>query len=211
MLNDRSGDPDRIGDTTARPATSSGGASSGEVRALVGRACHGDEQAWEVLFRRSYPRLLAYAMRRLPTKELAKDAVGEAMIRAVAHIDRLRHDGGGFDAWMYGILRHVVIDAQRGLSRERPGLVPDFADDRTGPADWALAREDAEEVSAAFQRLRRSDQELLELRVVAGLSADEVAAVLGRRPGAIRMAQSRALGRLRVLLSGSEAAGRASA
>jgi RNA polymerase sigma-70 factor (ECF subfamily) len=42
---------------------------------------------------------------------------------------------------------------------------------------------------------------LLELRVVAELSTDEVASVLGRKPGAVRMAQSRALTRLRALIS----------
>ena len=53
----------------------------------------------------------------------------------------------------------------------------------------------------AFGRLRAEDQELLELRVVAGLSAEQVAAVQGRRAGAVRMAQSRALSRLRELLA----------
>lgn len=50
---------------------------------------------------------------------------------------------------------------------------------------------------SAFRRLSPEDQEVLELRVVAGLSADGVGEVLGRRSGAVRMAQSRALGRFR--------------
>jgi RNA polymerase sigma-70 factor (ECF subfamily) len=45
--------------------------------------------------------------------------------------------------------------------------------------------------------LSDDDRELLDLRVVGGLSADEVASVLGKQPGAVRMAQSRALDRLR--------------
>src|ERR1700732_2072348 len=89
-----------------------------EVRMVVERARVGDEEAWEALFRRSYPRLFAYATRRLPTREQASDAVGEAVTRAVASIDRLRNDGAGFDAWMYGILRHVVVDVHRAASRE---------------------------------------------------------------------------------------------
>jgi RNA polymerase sigma-70 factor (ECF subfamily) len=180
------------------------------VRALVERARHGDEQAWEALFRRAYPKLLSYASRRLPTQEQAKDAVGETMTRAVANIDRLRGEGGGFDAWMYGIMRHVVLDAQRLLSREGPGLIPDAADASPLPGDRVVARDDAVEVRQAFDRLSPADQELLELRVVAELSADEVASVLGRRPGAVRMAQSRALTRLRELL-GEVGEGRESA
>jgi RNA polymerase sigma-70 factor (ECF subfamily) len=183
------------------------------VRDLVERARRGDEQAWEALFSRAYPKLLAYAFRRLPTQEQAKDAVGETMTRAVANIDRLRNEGGGFDAWMYGIMRHVVVDAQRLLAREGPGLIPDTADAGPLPGDRALDREDAVEVREAFERLSPADQELLELRVVAELSADEVATVLGRKPGAVRMAQSRALTRLRALLGedAEERGGRASA
>lgn len=183
------------------------------MRDVVERARRGDGQAWEALFRRAYPKLLAYASRRLPTQEQAKDAVGETMSRAVANIDKLRNEGGGFDAWMYGIMRYVVVDAQRLMSREGPGLIPDTADAGPLPGDRALDREDAVEVRRAFGQLSPADQELLELRVVAELSTDEVASVLGRRAGAVRMAQSRALIRLRAFLGeeGKERGGRASA
>ena len=52
----------------------------------------------------------------------------------------------------------------------------------------------------AFGQLGDDDRELLELRVHAGLSADEVGRLLGKRPGAVRMAQARALQRLRANL-----------
>jgi RNA polymerase sigma-70 factor (ECF subfamily) len=145
---------------------------------------------------------MAYASRRLPTEELVKDAVGETMTRAIACIDRFRAEGGGLDAWMYGIARHVVVDMQRTMWREGPGLVPDATDVvEPQPEEPSLRRDDTLAVRSAFARLSSSDQELLELRVVAGLSAEEVGYVLGRRPGAVRMAQSRALERLRSHLS----------
>jgi RNA polymerase sigma-70 factor, ECF subfamily len=180
----------------------------GEVRPLVDRARTGDPDAWEALYRRSYPRLLAYARRRLPTTDLAHDAVGEAVTRAVAGIERFRGQGGGFDAWMYGIVRHVVLDLQRRSRREGPGAVPDAPDLAGGPGDTVLGREEAARLRAAFARLDPDDREILELRVVMGLSSEEAAAALGRRPGAIRMAQSRALGRLRALLEAGDGEGR---
>ena len=200
-------------DGSINTATNSYERSSDQVRDLVERARRGDEPAWEALFRRAYPKLLAYASRRLPSQEQAKDAVGETMTRAVANIDKLRSEGGGFDAWMYGIMRHVVVDAQRLLSREGPGLIPDTVDTGPLPGDRALDREDALEVREAFEQLSPADQELLELRVVAELSTDEVASVLGRKPGTVRMAQSRALARLRALVGEDreERGGRASA
>lgn len=192
--------PDSCGDTTVRAPTDSRDRNAESVHALVMLARDGDDAAWELLFRRSYPRLLAYAARRLPTAEMAKDAVSETMTRAVANIDRLRFDGAGFDAWMYGIARYVVIDSQRRMWREVPGVVPDAADVRPLPSDQALQGEDSDEVRAAFAQLNSTDQEVLELRVVANLSIEEVSSVMGRRPGAVRMAQSRALERLRSIM-----------
>lgn len=167
----------------------------------MARARDGDSDAWEDLYRRAYPRLLAYAQRRLPGPEEARDAVSEAMARAVASIHRFRSRGAGFDAWLYGILRHVVLDAQRAQQRKSHDDVPEILDQSPQPADRLVHQEEAESMRAAFSRLRPADQELLELRVVAGLRAEEAAKVLGRRAGAVRMAQARALERLRSLLA----------
>jgi RNA polymerase sigma-70 factor (ECF subfamily) len=166
-----------------------------QLEELVARAGRADPDAWEALYRRVYPGLLAYASRRLD-RERARDAVAETMARAIAKIDRFEWRGGGFDAWLYGILRHVVLDAHRARGREgtrRERGEPKRAD----PLEHVLDNEDAREVRGAFARLPADDRELLELRVVAGLSAEEVGAVLGKRAGAVRMAQSRALDRLR--------------
>ena len=170
-------------------------ADQDELVALVERARASDQDAWEALYRRAHPGLWSYARRRLDA-EAADDAVAETMARAVAGIDRFAWRGGGFDAWLYGILRHVVVDTHRARAR-RDGHRPPGAVDGLGPLEHVLRTEEAGAIRAAFARLDDSDRELLELRVVAGLSAEEVGAVLSKRPGAVRMAQSRALERLR--------------
>ena len=166
-----------------------------QLEALVERAGRADPDAWEALYRRAYPGLMAYAARRLD-RERARDAVAETMARAIARIGQFEWRGGGFDAWLYGILRHIVVDAHRARGRE--GVRREPAEPRRAePLEYLVDSEDAEEVRDAFSRLRAEDRELLELRVVAGLTAEEVAEVMGKRPGAVRMAQSRALDRLR--------------
>jgi RNA polymerase sigma-70 factor (ECF subfamily) len=162
---------------------------------LVERASAGDADAWEALYRRAYPGMLGYASRRLGADRGA-DAVAEAMARAVARIGTFRWHGAGFDAWLYGILRHVVLDAHRARARESRRRVPTDGE-LAGPLEHVLAGEEARAVRAAFATLDPNDQEILELRVVAGLSAEEVGRVVGRRAGAVRMAQSRALAALR--------------
>ncbi|HEX7167440.1 MAG TPA: sigma-70 family RNA polymerase sigma factor, partial [Acidimicrobiales bacterium] len=162
--------------------------------ALVERARGGDPAAWESLYRRAYPRLLAYARRRLAPDDAAKDAVAETMARAVRGMPSYRGEGAGFDAWLAGIVRHVVLDAQRRRARKPASSLPaawDASDGRDGAEDQLVREEEAGAVRAAFERLPEGDRELLELRVVLGLSAEEVADVLGKRAGAVRMAQAR--------------------
>src|SRR6478672_6539113 len=110
-----------------------------DVRALVGRAREGDEAAWDALYRAVYPRLLAYAQRRLSSVDAAKDAVSETMARAVAKIDRFTWTAGGFEAWLFGILRHVVLDAQRAAGRRtHVPIVIDPISAEPGPLDQVL-------------------------------------------------------------------------
>jgi RNA polymerase sigma-70 factor (ECF subfamily) len=152
---------------------------------------------WESLFDRMYPRMLAYAQRRLGSNDDARDAVSEAFARMIPSLDRLKDSGTSPDGWCFGILHHVVADLQRHSYRwrghgsaERPFL-------ETEPSDQLIVNDEHRDVRAAFDLLSARDRDLLELRVVAGLSADEVADILDMRPGAVRMAQARALDRLR--------------
>jgi RNA polymerase sigma-70 factor (ECF subfamily) len=168
----------------------------------VDQARTGDEDAWRRVFWRIYPRLLAYATRQVGP-EAAEDVVAETMTKAVAGIDRFRWQPAGFDAWLFGIARHVCSDHHRHNSRARRTYVSVPMVEPAAPGD-RLERDEAHaELQQLFARLSPADQQLLELRVIAGLSAEETAAVLGRRAGAVRTAQSRALARLRRMLEGS--------
>jgi RNA polymerase sigma-70 factor, ECF subfamily len=166
---------------------------------LVQRARRGDQEAWSTLYRRAYPRLVAFAHRRLGGADLARDAVSETMVRAVSAIDSYSRDDDGFTPWLFGICRHVIADFHRARYREAPEQL-DPGQDGAGPLDALLENEERAAVRAAFERLEPDERELLELRVIAGLSSAEVAALLRKRPGAVRMAQMRALSRLRTFI-----------
>jgi RNA polymerase sigma-70 factor (ECF subfamily) len=177
------------------------------LRRTVEAARVGDPDAWEALYRRAYPRLFAYARRRLATDEQAEDAVSESMTRAMQRIAAFTWTPAGVDGWLFGIARNVVLETYRGGSRTT-ATDPQVLAAQTGgrqaaagpasdPAEQVLAAEERRLVRLAFDRLTAGDQEVLELRVVAGLGSEAVAALTGRRPGAVRMAQSRALQRLR--------------
>ena len=149
-----------------------------------------------------YPSMLAYAERRVGSKEEAQDAVSEAMTRTVAGMDRLADTGATPESWLFGVLRHVVhrppaqllpASGPAGPPRRHPG--------RTTRGGGGRRR--ARRRARRLRQLPDRDRELLELRVVAGLSSEEVAAILDMRPGAVRTAQARALDKLRSILGWS--------
>ncbi len=173
--------------------------SDDAIRLLVQRAVRADPDAWEQLYLRSYSRLFAYARRRLTSDTAADDVVSETMLRALDRIHGFTRQGAGFDAWLYGILRNVVLETYRQDQRTQPAA--DLPEPTGGggaqPLEAIVQRDQRAEVRTAFERLSPDDREVLELRVVAGLSAEGVAEATDRTAGAVRMAQSRALGRLR--------------
>jgi RNA polymerase sigma-70 factor (ECF subfamily) len=166
---------------------------------LVERARGGDGDAWAALYRAAYQRLVAFAHHRLGNVEEARDAVSETMARAVVQLDRFQGEDAGFTPWLFGILRHVVVDVHRKRSRGRKDVPADPAED-ADPAEAVLLAADRAIVRDAFRCLGPAEQDLLELRVVGGLSSQEVAIALGCSPGSVRMAQMRALAKLRTLV-----------
>lgn len=164
----------------------------------------GDSAAWEVLYRRLYPRLRAYVARRVDAAH-AEDTVSEIMMQAVRSIDGYRSGHSGFEGWVFGIARRVCADHHRRRARLRrqDGVAAGMAEvveDGWAPGDPTVAADDHAELRRAFDLLPPADQQVLELRVIAGLSVEEAAFVLEKAPGAVRTAQSRALGRLRQLI-----------
>lgn len=172
-----------------------------EVKQTVERAREHDPDAWEALYRRAYPRLHAFARRRVQSDDQADEAVSEAVARAMDAIGRFKWSRAGFDGWLFGILRNVLLERYRADSHGGRGPHAGLdsvepASEEPQPLDRVLSSERAEAVRQAFDQLRAEDRELLELRVVGELDAKAAGAVLGRRPGAVRMAQARAVRRL---------------
>jgi RNA polymerase sigma-70 factor, ECF subfamily len=169
---------------------------SADAQRLVQEAAAGDHAAWEGIYRAVYPRLRAYASQHVGS-DTADDVVSETMMRAVTSIDRFRWTPAGIEPWLFGIARRVVADHHRRTGRLRRWSRAVASPAPSLPADAVELADEHAAVRAAFSQLSARDRELLELRFIAGLTPDQAAAVLGKRPGAVRVAQSRALARLR--------------
>ncbi len=158
------------------------------------------------MYRRLYPRLRAFFARRVG-HEAAEDAVNETMAKAIAGIKSYTAGGdAGLDGWVFGIARHVNADHHRRSERDHRQQQVAHRVDGHGretalPVDHALdLQDDHARLRSLFSQLDPAEQEILELRVIAGLSSEQVGALLDKQPGAVRTAQSRALTHLRRLL-----------
>ncbi len=122
-------------------------------------------------------------------------------LRLLSALPRYRDMGRPFASFVFGIASHKVADAMRSASSLAIPTedLPDAADDRPGPEETAVAYLEAERVRKLLARLPVQQRELLVLRVLAGMSAQETGNELGMTPGAVRVAQHRALTRLRAI------------
>lgn len=177
-----------------------GDAEVKDEEAVVYAARSGDRDAWEQLFRRLFPRLRAYAARQVDAAEV-DDIVNETMSRAVAGIDRFRPGAAGFDGWVFGIARRVAADHRRRMRRfHRTDAFEVAGNADPQPGDALEQADEHRLIRESFERLSPAERDLLELRIIGGFTAEQAAAILGKRPGAVRTAQSRALAHLRRIM-----------
>ena len=131
----------------------------------------------------------------------ADDAAQEVCIAVVNALPRYRDEGRPFESFVYGIAAHKVADVHRAAARAPlpTSEPPETVDDAAGPEEVVLRRDEADRARALLDLLPPVQRELLLLRVVAGMSAEETGRALGMTPGAVRVAQHRALAKLRTV------------
>lgn len=182
-----------------------GDAPRGTVQALTARAVSGDRRAIEELIgfvHRLVHRYCRARLSRFPGAEHAADDVAqEVCIAVLSALPRYRDEGKPFEAFVYRIASFKVADAQRSLYRsaQPQAELPDMIDLSDGPETLAVRASDAREARYLLDQLPEALRELVVLRVAVGMSAEETGRALGMSAGAVRVAQHRAVQRLRTL------------
>jgi RNA polymerase sigma-70 factor (ECF subfamily) len=168
---------------------------------LVARAQSGESTAVESLVGGLRPRIFRYVLARVLDPHTAEDVTQEVAMTVMSSLPRYVDTGRPFTAWVFGIATNKLRELRRAASR-RPetamdGVPERLADETFDPERAAVRMDVARQVAALLATLPEPQAEILRLRVAAGLSAEETAAVLHMTPGAVRVAQHRALSRLR--------------
>ncbi|NJD08890.1 MAG: sigma-70 family RNA polymerase sigma factor [Gemmatimonadetes bacterium] len=146
--------------------------------------------------------LVIIAMRRLRREDLAQEAAQETLARVLAALQEGRLTGAAqLGPYAYGVLRHVIIDMQRGEARTQPWApLMDVTSSATDALEQLVARETSTGVRRALQALSTADRLLLQRCFMQGLRVSEIARRTGEPEGRLRQRKLRALARLRALL-----------
>ena len=145
------------------------------------------------LWRELHPPLLRYLTVR--GDEAPEDIASETWMDVVRGLSRFSGGLPEFRAWLFTIARHRAIDAGRARARRPVVPVADVVSREVAPSaeDQVVAAADTARALALVATLPAAQAEMVMLRVVAGLEVADVAKLVDKKPGAVRVAVHRAL------------------
>jgi RNA polymerase sigma-70 factor (ECF subfamily) len=173
-----------------------------DFSAVLRAARAGEAWAFACLYDRLQPPMVRYLRWREPS--LADDLASETWLAVAERLATFDGEETAFRGWVFTIARRRLADHRRQAARRRTSPAPQtkfaaiaaIAAD-TDPADLVGSRLSAQAAIERLTELLPGDQaEVVVLRVVGGLPVEEVARILGKRPGHVRVLQHRALRRL---------------
>ncbi len=170
-------------------------ASTRELIDLAERARRYEPDALSELFDMYFERLRRYLYYKTGDLDRAEDLASEALTTGLEKIAKFKDRGGTIGAWLFGIARNVLARDREYRGRaEAVGLEEELAaPDDAGPEPVVVARLTNEELYRALARLPEEQREVVLLRFMEGFDSKETGRVMGKRPGAVRALQFRAV------------------
>lgn len=171
-------------------------------RELIARARRYEAEAVSELYRRYANPIYRFIVYRVTEPAVAEDLLGDVFVSALERLPDYHDQGRPFEAWLYSIAHHKVVDYyRRQRVRRSTALSESLAAEALDEPDHVVARRDElREAWGAVNQLTDEQQQVVTLRFLSGYSIAEVAAQLGKSEGAIKQLQNRALSALRRIL-----------
>jgi RNA polymerase sigma-70 factor, ECF subfamily len=167
----------------------------GDLTEALDAAHRGDERGIAELYRAFNPQLLRYFRHHL--SDGAEDLASETWLAAARGLGTFVGDIGAFRAWLFTIARRRVVDQHRSRARQPTTVASDTGNDHSDSVDVSQVAVEKLSVQQAIEQvvanLPADQAEVVLLRIVADLGVEDVATIMGRSTGSVRVLQHRAL------------------
>jgi RNA polymerase sigma-70 factor, ECF subfamily len=169
---------------------------------LVGARCR-EPAAVTRVYAAYAPGLFRFFLAAVGDRPTAEDLTGDVFKSAIEGLPRFRGPVEALGGWLFSIAHHDLSDFRRKQARS-PGITSldhtleeaALAAGADDPEELAIARIEGERVLAALRQLSPDQREVLLLRMAAGLTAPEVAAIVGKSTGAVKALRHRGVASL---------------
>jgi RNA polymerase sigma-70 factor (ECF subfamily) len=165
-------------------------------------ARRGERSAVRRVYSAYAPALFRLFMAAVGDRHQAEDLTGTAFVSAIEDLPRFYGPVEALGGWLFQIARHDLYDHRRRQARSRIEPLEDHlpeaaaAAGAANPAELAIERLEGSRVLAALRELSPDQREVLLLRMAGGMTAPDVAAVLGKTTNAVKALQHRGLASL---------------
>lgn len=157
-----------------------------------------DPEAWSELYEEYFTRIYRYIVVRIQNQTEAEDLTEQVFIKALDSGPSFTWRGAPISSWLFKIARNQVIDYWRANKLKNIQLLDEsIVDEMTGPEGVALKNEEIRQMIQAVDELTEAQRDVIELRFAGGLSNAEVANLLGKSEGSVKVMQHSALRALR--------------
>ncbi len=172
-----------------------------DEQSLVDRAKNYDREAFALLYEENFDRIFRYITLKIGNRMEAEDLTQQVFMKALKSIASFKWQNVPFSAWLYKIAHNQVVDYVRKQNRQPVSeLNEDITASDDNPLKATELKIETEQLAKAINKLTPLQQEVIALRFSCEMPIARVAAIMGKKEGAIKALQHSAVQSLRKIM-----------
>ena len=175
-----------------------------ELKRILQKAQTGDSEAFAQIYDYFSERIYKFIFFRIGHKEVAEDVLSDTFVKGWQKINQI-NTPQALSAWLYQIAKNNIIDYYR-IRKDTVNLsdVEDFLEDEVNPVDLTNVNMEQKKILDVMHELPMDQQQVIIYKFFEDLANEEIAYVMGKTEGAIRVLQHRAIAKLKELLNNND-------
>jgi RNA polymerase sigma-70 factor (ECF subfamily) len=171
-----------------------------QLKIILKKAQNGDGEAFGLIYDHFSVKIYRFIFFRIGHKEVAEDVLADTFVKGWQKIHQV-NSPQALSAWLYQIAKNNIIDYYR-IKKETVSLdaVEDFLEDEVNPVDLTSLNIEQKNLLSLVEQLPEDQQQVIKYKFFEDLANEEIAYIMDKSEGAIRVIQHRAITRLKELL-----------